>query len=91
MRSEKREELSQTLHSIVKQVRQESGCLHAFVCQDVENENDFWVVEEWATRKDLDDHVRSDTFTVLIGAGSLLRQAPELVVHTVSHSAKLEV
>jgi quinol monooxygenase YgiN len=57
VRPEKRKELSQTLPSIVRQVRKQSGCLHASFSQDVESEEDFLVVEEWATQKDSDDHL----------------------------------
>jgi quinol monooxygenase YgiN len=71
-------------------VRKESGCLHADFYQDVENEKDFLVVEEWATQKDWDDHLQSDIFTVLMGAGTLMRRPPEIVIHTVSGSTELE-
>ena len=90
VRPEKRKELVQTLSSIVERVRRESGCLHAGFYQDVENENDFLVAEEWESQKDSDDHLRSDIFTVLLGAGCLMRRPPEIVIHTVSDSTKLE-
>jgi len=90
VRPEKRKELSQTLFSIVKQLRKESGCLHAGFYQDVENENRFLVVEEWATQKDSDNHLESDIFTVLMGAGSLMRRPPETVVYTVRHSKQIK-
>ena len=89
-RPEKRKELSQTLPSIVGQVRKESGCLHSGFYRNGENEEDFLVVEEWATQKDWDDHLQSDIFTVLMGAGTLMHRPPEIVVHTVSHSKELE-
>jgi quinol monooxygenase YgiN len=88
VRPEKRKELSQTLQSIVEQVRKESGCLHARFYQEVESETDFLVVEEWATQKDSEDHLRSDIFTVLLGSGSLMRRPPEIVIRTVSHSSQ---
>jgi quinol monooxygenase YgiN len=90
VRPERRKELSQTLLSIVEQVRKESGCLHAGFYQNVDNETDFLVVEEWATQKDSDDHLRSDIFAVLTGAGTLMHRPPEIVIHTVSHSSALE-
>jgi quinol monooxygenase YgiN len=90
VRPEKHKELSQTLLSIVEQVRKESGCLHAGYYQNVESEMDFLVVEEWATQKDSDDHLRSDLFTVLIGAKCLLSRSPEIMIHTVSRSTELE-
>lgn len=87
---EKRKELSQTLLSIAEQVRKEKGCLHSGFYQDVENENDFLVVEEWATKKDSDDHLRSDIFTVFMGAGSLMIRPPKIVIHTVNRSTEFE-
>ena len=89
VRPVKRKELSQTLQSIAEQIRKEKGCLHADFYQDVDSEEDFLVVEEWATQKDWDDHLRSDIFTVLMGAGTLMHRPPEIVIHTVSYSKEL--
>ena len=90
VRPEKRKELTQTLQSILERVRMESGCLQAGFYQDAENKDDFLMVEKWATREDSDKHMRSDIFTVLIGAGSLMHRPPEIVSHTVSRSAALD-
>jgi len=90
VRPEKRKELTQTLIAIVEQVRKKSGCLHSGFYQDVENEEHFLVVEEWATQKDSDDHLRSDIFTIILGAGSLMLGPPEVIIHTVSHSTGFE-
>jgi quinol monooxygenase YgiN len=90
VRPEKRKEFSQTLQSIVEQVRRERGCLHSGFYENRENENDFLVVGEWETQKDSDDHLRSDLFTVLMGAGSLMSRPPEIVIHTVDRSVELE-
>jgi quinol monooxygenase YgiN len=68
-------------------LRRERGCLHAETYQDVENKDAFLVIEQWATQKDTDDHLGSDIFTVLRGAGSLMRRPPEVVVHTVGRSS----
>ena len=90
VRPEKRKELTQTLHSIVGQVRKESGCLDAGFYQDVDSETEFLVVEQWATQKDSDDHLQSDIFTVLLGSGCLMRRPPAIAIHTVSASRQLE-
>ena len=88
VRPEKRKELLQALNAIIGQVRRESGCLHSGFFQNVENEEDFLVVEEWATQKDSDDHLRSDIFTVILGAGSLMHAPPEVIIHTVNRSTE---
>jgi len=90
VRPEKRKELSQTLGSIVEQVRKETGCLHSSFYKNGDNENDFLVLEEWATQKDSDKHLQSNIFTVLMGARSLMSRPPEILIHTVSRPTELE-
>ncbi len=79
----KRRELLQTISSIVEQVRNESGCLKAVFFQNVEDDNELLLIEEWSTRKDSDAHLDSDLFTVLKGAEGLMRQPPEIVISAV--------
>ena len=90
VRPEKRKELRQTIRSIVQEVRKENGCVDSTFYQNSENENDFFLIEEWETRQALDDHLRSAGFTVLMGARSLLSRPPEIMIHSVSHSSGLE-
>lgn len=90
VRPEKRKELRQTIRSIVQEVRKENGCVDSTFYQNSENENDFFLFEEWENRQVLDDHLRSARFTVLIGARSLLSRPPEIMIHSVSHSSGLE-
>ncbi len=86
----KRRELLQTLSSIVEQVRFESGCRRAVVFQNVEDDNELLLIEEWSTQKDADAHQDSDLFTVLRGARVLMRQPPEIVITAVGQSTEFE-
>jgi len=90
VRPEKRKELRQTIRSIVQEVRKENGCVDSTFYQNSENENDFFLFEEWENRQVLDDHLRSAGFTVLMGARSLLSRPPEIMIHSVSQSSGLE-
>ena len=89
VRPEKRKELRQTIRSIVDEVRKENGCVDSTFYQNSENENDFFLVEEWETRQALNDHLRSARFTVLMGARSLLSRPQEIMIHSVSESEEL--
>ena len=86
----KRRELLQTLSSIAEQVRNESGCRRAVVFQNVEDDNELLLIEEWSTQKDSDAHLDSDLFTILRGAGGLMRQPPEIVITAVDQSTEFE-
>ena len=63
---EKRKEVFQTLLSMIEILRQEKGCRSCQVFQDIEDENVFSVVQKWETREDLEHHMRSARFSVLL-------------------------
>jgi hypothetical protein len=56
----------------------------------IEPTNGFDLIAEWETREDLDHYIRSDRFSVLLGTKSLLCEAPQIEIHTVSHSEGME-
>jgi len=82
---EKRMEMMQTLLSMVEPTRKEKGCLSYDVFCDLEDNHLFNLIEEWETREDLDHHIRSERFSVLLGTKSLLEKPLEMKTHTVSH------
>ena len=88
--AQKRKELLQTLKSILGPIRGEQGCLRCNCYVDIEAENFFFFREEWQTREDLDAHLRSVQFGVLIGAMSLLDIEPEIRLNTIASTAGTE-
>jgi quinol monooxygenase YgiN len=87
-RPEKRKELSQTLQSIIAQVRNKPGSLHSGFYQNIEDENEFLLVEEWSSQEDFYAHSQSDLFTVLKGTGSLMQRPMEVVTHALDTSTE---
>ena len=67
-------------------VVQEPGCVSSRLYRDVENETALCVLEQWATRADLDAHLRSPNFRVLRGALKLLNGSAEIHFHSVSQT-----
>jgi quinol monooxygenase YgiN len=90
VRPEKRKEVMQTLLSMIEPTRQEKGCLGYYVFQNTEDENSVSIIEEWETREDLDRHVRSDRFGILLGTKSLLKEKQRILIYTISHSEEME-
>ena len=86
----KRKELLQKFQALIQPMRKEKGCLHCSVYLDIENKNTFCMIEEWQTQEDMDNHLRSDLFSVLLGAKTLLRAPPEIIFNTVSNKAGME-
>jgi quinol monooxygenase YgiN len=83
---EKQKEVMQTLLSMIESTGKERGCLSHHVLRDIEDENVFCLIDEWETREDLDQHIRSAKFGVLLGTKSLLFEPPNIQIHTVSNS-----
>ncbi len=90
VKPENRKEFLQTLNSLIGKVRHGKGCVSYNLYQDVENENAFILIEEWETQSDLDNHLRSDRFGVLLGALNLLSEAPEIRFNTLAHTTGIE-
>ena len=88
---EKRTEVMQTLLSMIEPTENEKGCQSCQIFRGIEDQNVFSLIEEWETRQDLDDHIRSDRFSVLLGTKSLLCEPQQIEIHTVSQSEGMEV
>jgi quinol monooxygenase YgiN len=87
----KRKELHQTIRALVDSIRKEEGCQICRLYQDTENKNTFSLIEEWENKENLDKHLRSECFSVLLGAMNLLSKQPEIKFNTVSDTAGIEV
>ena len=83
---EKQKEVMQTLLSMIKTAGGEAGCLSYEGFCDLEDDGAFSLIGEWATREDLDRHIRSERFSVLLGTKSLLAQPLGIHIHNVSYS-----
>ena len=86
---EKQKELLQTLFSMIGIVEKEAGCLGYAAFCDIEDKNLLILLEEWKTRKHLDNHLRSETFGVLLGTRSLLNEPHGIQIFTIHHSEGL--
>ena len=87
---EKQLEVMQTLLSMIEPTGKEAGCLSYAVFCDIEDKSLFSLLEEWKTREDLDRHIRSHRFGVLLGTKALLCEPPKIQIHTVSQSEGME-
>jgi quinol monooxygenase YgiN len=88
---DKRQEVWQTIRSLAAEIKKEKDNIDSGFYQNAEDENDFLFWGKWTDRKALDTYLQSIQFSVLIGVRSLLRRPPEITIHKISHSTKLEV
>ncbi len=76
----KRKEILQTIDGILDRMKRNKGCLEASSYQDVNDENIFYLVEEWRTQKDMDRYLHSNLFAVLLGIETILADKPEIKI-----------
>ena len=88
--SEKRMELSQAIVSLIGSIKTEKGCKRCDFCQDVEDENRLFLLEEWDSQENIKSYMKSGRFRVLRGAMNLLKEQYEMMFYTVFHPKGME-
>jgi len=86
----KQKEASQTLLSMIESLGKEKGCLSSGIFCDMEDKNSLILIQEWETRRDLNGHIASRNFSVLLGFESLLDEPSRIQIDTVSRSEGIE-
>ena len=87
---EKQLEVIQTLLSLIESVGGEPGCKSCCAFCDINDNHRLILLEEWETQKDLDRHIQSHRFGVLLGTRTLLCEPPQIQIHTVSRTRGME-
>jgi len=88
---ERRGDLLETMRGMLEPTRVERGCLSYRLYEDVENRNAFVLLEEWATQKDLESHIRTDNQRRLLTLMDLLSEQSEFRFNTVSYTAGMDL
>jgi len=87
---EKQLEFTQTLLSMIEPAENEAGCLGFSVYRDICDKNQFHLLGEWRTRQELDDHIKSYRFGILLGSKTLLKEPVQIQILTVSEVEGIE-
>ena len=83
-------ELSQAIVSLVRSIRTEKGCNRCDFCQDVDDENRLFLLEEWDSQENIKSYMKSGRFRVLRGAMNLLEEPYQMMFYTVFHPKGME-
>ncbi len=78
IRAAKRWEFLQTAESMLTKLKETEGCMSCNFYQDYEDEHIFCFVQEWKSRRLLDEYLRSNDFGVLLGAAKVLSKPVEI-------------
>ena len=75
---ENRKEILQTFRSLSSPIQSGHGCKSCRIYREVGNDEAMLVIQEWDSKSQWDEHLRSEEFAVMMGAMSLLEK-PEAV------------
>jgi len=78
IRAAKRWEFLQTAESVLNNLKETDGCVSCNFYQDYEDEHIFCFVQEWKSRRLVEEYLRSNDFGVLLGAAKVLSKPVEI-------------
>lgn len=81
-RHEKRTEILQTLRSLRDELSREKKCGQVNVYQNVDDEDIFFLVEDWPNEEELDEYLSSRLFKILLGVKPILQDPLEIKLLT---------
>lgn len=87
---EKQKEVFQTLLSMAEFSEKDKGCQSYGISCDIKDKNVFHLISTWETRQHLDNHIKSNRFSVLLGIKSFLCEPLKMQIFTVSDSEGIE-
>ncbi len=78
IRAAKRWEFLPTAESVLTKLKETDGCMSCNFYQDYEDEHIFCFVQEWKSRRLVEEYLRSNDFGVLRGAAEVLSEPVEI-------------
>lgn len=78
VRTNKRREFLQSAEALLSKTREMKGCIACNLYQDYGNEDKFCLLQEWSTRSQVDEYIRSDDLAILLGAAKVLTKPAEI-------------
>jgi quinol monooxygenase YgiN len=81
VRSGKHEEFLQVIQSIQNDLKAETGLKKSALYRDMNDLSTFYLIEEWVTQAAMEQHLRSERFSVLMGILKVLCADSEIKFH----------
>jgi quinol monooxygenase YgiN len=85
-----RDEIVRSILTLIEASQLDSACLSCRLYVDAKDPNVVTLLEEWATRMDMERRMRSPAYGQLLQVMELSRKQPETVLHAIEESYGLE-
>jgi quinol monooxygenase YgiN len=87
---DKRKNFLDAARLVVGPTQVQPGCISCRFYQDLDDPDAVFLVEEWKTRKELDQHIRSNRYRIVLSLVDLSEIQPEFKLSTISKTEGLE-
>ena len=87
---DKRKEFLQAVPNLLSTAAQQPGYVRYHISRDIDDDNSFYVFQEWENQSALDVYWQSGRFAAFWGTSHLLKRTPSVRIHAVSFTAGME-
>ena len=77
--------------SLAGSILAKAGCNKLNLYSDINNDDDFLLIEEWDSRKKMEKHIKSEEFRKIMALMDLSNEAPIIRFNTVSSTMGFEL
>ena len=89
--ADKREEFIQAIRSVNELLKKQKGFKDSILYQNMDNANNFNLIQKWETQEDMENQIRSETFRVLMGALKTLTRSSKVEYNLKSKECGQEI
>ena len=87
---ERRRDFLDSARLIIGPTKVQPGCISCGFYQNLNDPDTVLYVEEWKSRKNLEHHIKSDPYRIILSLMELSDEAPEIKMNTISKTEGLE-
>ena len=87
----KKKDVINIFDSLAGSVSVKPGCNKIKLYSDINNDDDFLLIFEWKSRREMEKYIRSDEFRKIMGLMDLSSEAPIIRFNTVSSTIGFEL
>ncbi len=86
----RRKDFLDSVRSMLGPTKVQPGCISCDFYQDLNDPDALLYVEEWQSRQNLEHHVKSDLYRIILSVMDLSDGPPEFKLSTISQTEELE-
>jgi len=87
---DQRKNFLDTARLVVGPTQVQPGCISCRFYQDLDDPDAVFQVEEWETRKELENHIKSDQYRIVLSLMDMSEKPPEFKLSTISKTEGME-